>query len=102
VDKKLTYTKKCANCGVVFETRYGQQIYCKPCGYCTYGRYKPHPRPKIEKICPICGEKFLAYQGFTELANPFQKYCSPECQGIAQRQRKAEFASKWSDGTKVR
>lgn len=102
----MTYRKKCANpeCDVIFESVYPQQKYCLKCGFSRVGvnSHPKHPRPKVKKICPICGEEFIAPKGCNALGRPYQIYCSTECQQEASRQRKIAFKNKWCDGTPVR
>lgn len=100
----MTYRKKCANpeCDVIFESVYPQQKYCIKCGFSRVGEYKKHPRPKVKKVCPVCGITFLAPEGCSKLGNEFQKFCSPTCATRASQLRKIEFDKRWSDETKVR
>lgn len=76
--------RTCPVCGKPFEPNSPHQKYCSPeCGLTINSHY--YPKPKTEKTCVVCGEKFLTKFPRTQL------YCSYECSMEASKKRRDEF-----------
>ena len=77
--------KKCTICGNIFESHYGREVCSEVCRLerkriqDTNSNVRRRDRKSgtfIEKICPICGEKFETLRN---------KYCSQKCAKIARK-----------------
>lgn len=76
--------KKCEHCGIEFVPKLSKQKFC--CHDCQI-KYNSKKQAKAdtekrhsEKICVICGKKFIG--------TPREKYCSSECYKIAQQENR--------------
>ena len=76
---------KCEICGKEFEPKRKDSKFCSDKCSMIYhngnAKAKYISKPKLKKICPMCGKEFLT--------NTIQKYCSAECRikGRAEYQR---------------
>lgn len=87
------------------EYRYARQyrfiLTCQKCGcefksfksdrkYCDKHRWTDRTRPKIEKVCSVCGKKYMGYGKKT--------ICSVECRSKKDQQQKLarKIASGWT------
>lgn len=79
-ESRPVYEKVCSWCGKAFTTKIKDQICCSP----ECGRKQAHETLKKYFICQHCGKPFWRENAFR------MKYCSPDCQWDAMRQRTIE------------
>jgi 5-methylcytosine-specific restriction endonuclease McrA len=77
--KRKTYLLICGCCGVMFEGKKSNSLYCSD--KCRKENYKV--KKKFEHICLHCKENYYSHR-------PIQKYCSVPCADEAAREKALE------------
>lgn len=72
--------RMCSRCGVSYQTRNGQSVFCQSCGEAARLANLTHP-PKATLVCRQCGGNY-------QPDRLSRQFCSVTCKGLASRGRK--------------
>lgn len=79
--KEKTIKRTCIRCGKEFMTALKHKLYCTKECYLA-GQKELAERKKVEKICALCGEKYIGHYN--------SKYCSDKCKKTVNNRIAAE------------